>query len=261
MQPLAAVERFLERLFERQSARLFRTRLQPVQIQRRIERAMESARTQDLRRTYVPNRFTVRLHPDDLAALHGSTPTLAADLADEALAFARAHGYTLPARPNVTLRSDPTVALGDVLVGAVVDRADGPGSGVPAGGLPGPDGATRPDSAAPDHTALLVVPASEAPRATLTELGPAGPRRRVVLDGRPLTIGRAADNGLVLDDGRVSRHHARLQGRRGTLVLADLGSTNGSFVNDERVIEIALGEGDRIRLGDTILLVESVATG
>src|SRR4029453_13732004 len=96
-----------------------------------------------------------------------------------------------------------------------------------------------------------------APRA---EPAPAGPRRSVMVDGRPLTIGRAADNGLVLDDGRGSRHHARLQGRRGTLVLADLGSTNGSFVNDERVTEIALGEGDRIRLGDTILLVESVAT-
>jgi hypothetical protein len=259
MQPLAAVERFLERLFERQSARLFRTRLQPVQIQRRIERAMESARTQDLRRTYVPNRFTVRLHPDDLAELHGSTPTLAADLADEALTFARAHGYTLPARPNVTLRSDPTVAHGDVLVGGIVDRPEAT-SGAHPRTAPSHDGAASPDDAAPDHTALLVVPKAEAPQATLTELGPAGPRRRVVVDGRPLTIGRAADNGLVLDDGRVSRHHARLQGRRGTLVLADLGSTNGSFVNDERVTEIALGEGDRIRLGDTVLLVESVAT-
>ena len=77
------------------------------------------------------------------------------------------------------------------------------------------------------------------------------------VDGRPLTIGRAPDNGLVLFDGRVSRHHARLYGRRGALLLADLGSTNGSWVNDRKVEEMALGEGDRIRVGDTILVVES----
>jgi len=40
MPPLTAIERFFERLFERPSARLFRTRMQPVQLQRRIERAM-----------------------------------------------------------------------------------------------------------------------------------------------------------------------------------------------------------------------------
>ena len=44
MPPLAAIERFFERLFERPSARLFRTHVQPVQIQRRIERAMETGR-------------------------------------------------------------------------------------------------------------------------------------------------------------------------------------------------------------------------
>ena len=79
-----------------------------------------------------------------------------------------------------------------------------------------------------------------------------------MVDGRPLTIGRAPDNGLVVHDSRASRHHARLYGRQGALLLADLGSTNGSWVNDRRVEEIALGEGDRIRIGDTVLVVESV---
>ena len=80
-----------------------------------------------------------------------------------------------------------------------------------------------------------------------------------MFDGRPLTIGRASDNGVVLRDGRASRHHARIDGRRGSLVLSDLGSTNGSFVNDRRVDSIALGEGDRIRVGTTTLLVEAIA--
>ena len=68
MPPLTAIERFFERLFERPSARLFRARLQPVQLQRRIERAMEAERLAAADRTLVPNRFVVHLDPDDLAA-------------------------------------------------------------------------------------------------------------------------------------------------------------------------------------------------
>ena len=71
----------------------------------------------------------------------------------------------------------------------------------------------------------------------------------------------AGAHALVLPDARVSRHHARLQGRRGALVLTDLGSTNGSRVNGVTVEEVVLGEGDRIQVGDTILIVESVPDG
>jgi hypothetical protein len=92
MGPLAAVERFLERLFERQAARLFRTAIRPIQVQRRLERAMEASRIREGSRTLVPHRFTVRLTPKDLAAVRTAAPTLAADLADGALAFARGHG-------------------------------------------------------------------------------------------------------------------------------------------------------------------------
>ena len=68
MSPLTAIERFFERLFERPSARLFRTHVQPIQIQRRIERAMEAGRRHGIGRTIVPNRFIVHLNPEDLLA-------------------------------------------------------------------------------------------------------------------------------------------------------------------------------------------------
>jgi pSer/pThr/pTyr-binding forkhead associated (FHA) protein len=76
-----------------------------------------------------------------------------------------------------------------------------------------------------------------------------------------VTLGRATDNGLVLADGRVSRHHARISVRRGTLVYTDLQSTNGSRVNGTPVDEVVLGVGDRIELGDTLLVIEAVETG
>ena len=54
----------------------------------------------------------------------------------------------------------------------------------------------------------------------------------------------------------MSRHHGRIVGRRGTLVYADLGSTNGSRVNGVAVTEVVLGVGDRLEVGDTVIIVE-----
>jgi pSer/pThr/pTyr-binding forkhead associated (FHA) protein len=107
-------------------------------------------------------------------------------------------------------------------------------------------------------TAVFVVPGADGPRATIRELRSDGAGRVVELNGRPMTIGRAPDNVLVLTDSRASRHHARVDARRGSLVLTDLGSTNGSWVNGRRVESIALGQGDRLRIGTTELLVETV---
>lgn len=261
MGPLAALERFFERLFERQTARLFRTKLQPIQLQRRVERAMESDRVREGNRTTVPSRYAIHLAPEDLAALRDAHPSLAADLADAALAFARGHGYHLPDRPTVGLVADRRIEPGDIRVeaGGEPDRDAGALRGEAAQEPPdAPAGGDRP---AIDQTAVFVVPAPSAPKVTLREIRPNGSSRSIVLDGRPLTIGRAPDNGLVIHDSRASRRHARLFARSGVLVLADLGSTNGSFVNDRRVDEMPLGEGDRIRIGDTILVLESVEEG
>jgi len=247
MRPLASLERFFERLFEGQSARLFHTQLQPIQLQRRIERAMESGRVRDGDRTNVPHRFAVHLAAPDLAALRDGHPTLASDLADAALEFARSHHYHLADRPTVALVADIAVEAGDARVVAAHESEHATEADAVAGGA-------RPTG---EGTAVFVVPTIDAPKATLREVRPDGSSRSFNVDGRPMTIGRAPDNGLVLRDGRVSRHHARLYGRRGALLLADLGSTNGSWVNDRRVQEMALGEGDRIRVGDTILVVES----
>src|SRR6267378_812153 len=118
MRPLTNLERFFEQLFERPAARLFRPRLQPVQLQRRIERAMETERMSGADRTLVPNRFRVRLHPDDLAGFGDLTATLATELADGALGFARAHRYTLVDRPRVDLIADPGVGQGEIRVAA-----------------------------------------------------------------------------------------------------------------------------------------------
>jgi hypothetical protein len=254
MPPLAAIERFFERLFERPTARLFRTHVQPVQIQRRIERAMETGRHVTGDRTLAPNRFIVHLHPDDLSAFAGDVADLASGLADEALSFARARHFALIERPRVDLVADVTVAHADIRVDARIaarQPADGAGATTKTAGSPDIQPTEDPTS-----TAVFTVPQVTAPRASVHVTDPDGHVRTRAIDVGGLTIGRAPDNDLVARDSRVSRHHGRISGRRGTLVYLDLGSTNGSRVNGEPVAEVVLGVGDRLQIGDTTLILE-----
>ena len=262
MAVVADLERLLERVFERTTARLFRAGVQVVQLERRVERAMERARTPDGIRIAVPARYRVRLHPSDLgdvAARAGGAEALAVRLAENALAFARSHGYHLAGRPEIWLVADPGIGRGQVDVDVA---ARGATSELPARQVAAP--APAPDPAAPgvrgDGTQTVVFrrPSPQAARANLRVLTRDGPERLIEVDGSPLTIGRSRDNRLVLGDASVSRHHGRLQARRGTLVYTDLRSTNGSRVNGIRVDEIVLGEGDRLQVGDTVLVVETL---
>ena len=269
MPPLAAIERFFERLFERPSARLFRARLQPVQLQRRIERAMEAERLSSADRTLAPNRFVIHLHPADLEGFGDMTGSLASELADGALVFARSRKYTLVDRPRVDLLADTTVQRTDIKVVArfadpiagrerrdlpEVELDEGSDADAGAGHAAAGDG-----GGGPTDTMVFTIPRPSAPAARLRVTPPDGSEFLCEFDGSSLTIGRGPDNDLVLADGRVSRHHARVSGRRGTLVYTDLGSTNGSRVNGAPVGELVLGAGDRIELGDTVVVVE--ATG
>ena len=261
MPPLAAIERFFERLFERPTARLFRTRIQPVQLQRRIERAMESDRLAATDRTLVPNRFIVHLHPDDLAGFGELSGSMATELADGALSFARAHHYTLADRPRVDILSDPTMDRADIRVEARFADPIAGRIGMPSSGAVGAGETGEALPIDPTATMVFTVPRPSAPRARIAVRDPDGSSRVVMVADGELTIGRATDNGLIAHDAQVSRHHGRIVGRRGTLVYEDLGSTNGTRVNDEPVREVVLGTGDRIAIGDTILVIEAAESG
>ncbi len=74
-----------------------------------------------------------------------------------------------------------------------------------------------------------------------------------------LTLGRADDNDVVLDaDTFISSHHARVEMRPSGPWLVDLGSTNGSYVNGQRVTgEKSLRRGDRVQVGSTVMEVRA----
>jgi pSer/pThr/pTyr-binding forkhead associated (FHA) protein len=81
------------------------------------------------------------------------------------------------------------------------------------------------------------------------------------MDGDVITIGREAENGIVINDAEVSRKHTQFVFQGGKYIITDLGSTNGTFVNGERLTgQHVLVPGEVISLGEQInLLFESVS--
>jgi hypothetical protein len=77
--------------------------------------------------------------------------------------------------------------------------------------------------------------------------------RIVLRDG--LRIGRASDNDIVVRDGRASRYHARIVTADGTLAIADLASSNGTFVDGRPVQQAPLAPNAVVTIGDTHLRV------
>ncbi|MFN2550024.1 MAG: FHA domain-containing protein [Myxococcales bacterium] len=74
-----------------------------------------------------------------------------------------------------------------------------------------------------------------------------------------LVIGRSSDLDMVLIEDMVSRKHAKITLQSGQITISDLGSTNGTFVNGEKVKRARLKEGDRILIGTSILKLVSMA--
>jgi pSer/pThr/pTyr-binding forkhead associated (FHA) protein len=123
-------------------------------------------------------------------------------------------------KPEVEVETDPTVVYVPI-----ADRAGRPLS---------------PDEAA--HVAGL------SGFAIVVEKGPRTGMTFVLRDGNT-TVGRHPESDIFLNDVTVSRHHCRFVASGDTLAVEDSGSTNGTYVNDERVDSAELKAGDEVLIG------------
>ncbi len=241
---LARLEAFFERLFEAPAGRLGAS-LQPVSLAKRIERAMDTSKSFREDGVIVPNHYELHLNPSDYAAFESYRGSLEDDLAHGVVSRARHERYTLVARPRVKIVSDQAVPRGDIRVAAnVVDES---GDRV-QGDAPLPASSDTMVLTRLGHEAAT--PSSATRAYLLVQTDGAAPVQ-FDLGGSLISIGRASDNDVIVDDALVSRHHCQLKLQHGAYSFADLGSRNGSFVNGQPVSEIALGPGDRIRIGST----------
>lgn len=218
----------MEALVEGTIARLFPGRLEPIDLQRHLVRTLEDTAAQGAPAV----SYTIRLHHDDIHHLVHANPGLNETLATAIVESARQLHITLPAQPEVAL---------------LVDEHLRPRSLIVTG-----------DAARLGATATGSVPAQ-------ADLGPAEPHLPpafLVLDGtrtvplrRPvISLGRRLDNDIILEHSSVSRVHAQLRLRFGRYVVYDLGSSGGTFVNDQRVQECLLKPGDVLRLAGVALI-------
>jgi two-component system cell cycle response regulator len=105
-------------------------------------------------------------------------------------------------------------------------------------------GPSKVESSQPKGTDCIVVIYTKQP----TLLG-----KRFPLEASPTRIGRGADNQIVLDGDSVSRRHAQIERRDDGWVVLDVGSTNGTYCNDDQIQgEVTLRNGDRVKVGPTI---------
>ncbi len=231
---LTEFERRLERVIEGAFAKAFRTGLQPVELATRILRDMEANKTVGVEEVWVPNRFLFRLSEQDRQRFQQAERSLRRELEQVVREGAQQRGWSLMGPPEVVFETDPSVGQGEYTCEATL--MEGPPT-------PGP---------LPAQTAARRVRTTKRdPKLILLQNGK--PARTFPLTKERVIIGRLGESDIVLSDPGVSRRHAEVRTEDGQHVIADLGSTNGTMVNESTIGERVLQDGDRITVGKTVL--------
>jgi Protein of unknown function (DUF3662)/Inner membrane component of T3SS, cytoplasmic domain len=218
-------ENRLERGIEGFFRAAFRSGLQPVELAKRILREMEANKTVGVKEVWVPNRYVLHLSAEDRERFSQMEGSLARELQTVVTEGARENGYGLVARPEVVFETDEGLKRGDLVVDAELSEAPGPPS--------------------EEHP---VVPPAGSPRLVLEDAG-----KQYPLQTDRAVIGRLQGSEIEIEDPGASRRHAEIRRQGDEFVVVDLGSTNGTLVNDRPVAEATLEEGDRITIGRTVL--------
>lgn len=221
-------EKKLESLFEGVLLRAFRAGVHPVELGKKLVRELEGQKTIGVTHVYVPNRYEVGLAPRDYSRFESYQSVMATELENLLLRYILEKGYAVLDRPVVKMSQDRRLREGEFWIRCSMK---GEIPSVPRDGT-GP----------------------EEPPAVLELADGADVTPSFVLGGEETTIGRSDANDVVLLDPNVSRLHAKVEAAGGAYVISDSGSTNGTWVNEERVAEAELSDGDVIRLGSTNLV-------
>lgn len=238
MAGLDRFEQFFERIVEGTIMRFFRSPIQPAEIGRKLERAMADGRIAGIGAPLVPNDYHVEMHPQDMVAFADFVLPLSRQMEGWLAEEIAARGYQTLGSVIVRIGGDTRVARRTIAVKATIT------SGIE----PSPR-----DSDRIQQTELYRVIQEQSgglvPH-TLRLLNGTGQDRVFTIRAAATAIGRGLDNDLVLESTDVSRHHARIEFREGQWLIFDLGSTNGTRVNEQPIQQMApLRDGDRIAFG------------
>lgn len=240
-------ERRLEGVVEGLFARAFRSGVQPVELGKRLVRAVEDSRQVGVSRVYVDNLYSIELSPRDRQRFANYERALTSELAALVVDTARDNDWAMMGPARVELETDQSLSEGRFRVVSRVEASEQP---VPAARgwaqepvgpstamLPGEVRSTRPH--APASLTLLTV---------------TGAVSQVYPLNRPeVLIGRSEQSDIALADPGVSRNHARIIREGDDFIVEDLRSTNGTEVNGQPIRRRRLADGDVVKLANSTL--------
>jgi hypothetical protein len=208
-------ERRLDRMVNGAFARAFKSEVQPVEIAGALQKECDDRAAIVARdRTIVPNAFTVDLSATDFDRLAVYSEALSRELSDVIREHAGVQGYAFVGPLTVEIRRDEELETGLFRV----------------------LGEAQPGEIPPD---------THLPRAWLDVSG-----QQVPLAQDVSVIGRGSEADVRINDPGISRRHAMLR-LRPTPTIVDLGSTNGTIVDDVRSEQADVDDGSIITLGST----------
>jgi FOG: FHA domain len=236
-------------------------RLQPVEIAKELVKAMLKHKQVSISQVYVPNIYRVYLHPDDWGPLASFGDVFLIELSKYLFAEAERNGYTFLSKPAIELHADETVSPREMVVeidfddSIVVDWGEEEKENDALNESNWRESTTifrelvKTNSLAQDiagRNSDYFLEIIEGP-----DLG-----QTFALQKGDVFIGRHAQCDLVLHDPEVSRRHLKITSEENGWWLDDLGSTNGSFVNGQRITHQTTAPGDRIQIGQSTLVIK-----
>jgi hypothetical protein len=236
MNSLDRFERFFERAMEGSVGRIFRSPIQPAEIGRRLERAMETHQVVSVEGIIVPNQYSVHMNPSDMVVFADFVPALCRQMEGWLSDLAASRDYGFVDDVWVRISGDTTVSRRAIHVDASIAE------------LPAADRA-RQDEIQKTEVYRVIKSNGDVPPKLLRFVGGDWDGETVIIRRPTISVGRALDNDVVIDSAEVSRHHARIEFRDGRFNVSDLGSTNGTTVNGRPAQQTAVADGDRITFG------------
>ncbi|HZK85564.1 MAG TPA: FhaA domain-containing protein [Desulfosporosinus sp.] len=237
-------------------------RLQPVGIAKYLVKAMLKNKQVSISQVYVPNIYRVYLHSSDWGPLASFGDVFLIELSKYLFAEAERNGYTFLTKPAIELHTDDTVNPREMVIevdfddSIVVDW--------------GEDEKNEEDTSNESDWRESTTIFKENVNFKLSDLELKGRNpenyleiiegpdigQSFLLRDSEIFIGRHGQCELVLHDPEVSRRHLKIAPAEKGWWLDDLGSTNGSFVNGQRITHQTAVLGDRITIGQSVLVIQ-----
>ena len=215
---LKRIEQKLEKLVEGTFTRVFPSSVKPIELGKRIRRVLEDKKTIGVQgQIIIPNRYVISLSPKDLENIESIQESIQREISSSIRDHANDENYHFQGTLTVEIFSNSSLKTGSIEVDGLFEENKG---GFPPGSL-------------------------------IDENG-----ERLIITEQKLSIGRDTESTMQVVDVEVSRNHAEIRLLNTSFVLIDLQSTNGTFVNGQRVQEHTLQNFDQIKIGSTILLFQ-----